>query len=154
MTLKDNCMCLEDLEQRTARIKMSEETDTAVSPRLLAVSQPEPWTSSSVDGRRCSPFIQEPWWGYDSLSLKMAGLNKDHGEKDKTSESSYGTQEVVARTLSLASLSPERGTGIKRFTLLELITLGCAPKWKQFWQAIIRCLFSSQLSNISRFSVK
>lgn len=36
----------------------------------------------SVDGRRCSPFIQEALMrGHDSLSLKMAGLNKDHGEE-------------------------------------------------------------------------
>lgn len=44
--------------------------------------------------------------GHDSLSLKMAGLNKDHGEKDKTSESSYGTQEVVARGDALGQPEP------------------------------------------------
>lgn len=67
--------------------------------------------------------------GHDSLSLEMAGLNKDHGEKDKTSESSYGTQEGVAQGDALGQSEPQKGNRDKEIhPLLELITLGCAPK--------------------------
>lgn len=63
---------------------MSEDEDTAVSPRLLAVSQPEPL--DQLIGRwkeMLSVYPGALMRGHDSLSLKMAGLNKDHGEKIK-----------------------------------------------------------------------
>lgn len=150
MTLKDNCMCLEDLEQRTARIKNEWGTDTAVSPRLLAVSQPEPL--DQLIGRwkeMLSIYPGALMRGHDSLSLEMAGLNKDHGEKDKTSESSYGTQEGVARGDALGQPEPWKGTGIKRFTLCWNELPLAVPLNESNFAAIIRCLFSSQLSNIS-----
>ena len=83
MTLKDNCMCLEDLEQRTARIKDEWGPDTAVSSCLFAVSQPEP-LDQLIHRWKEMLSISRPgalMRGRDSLSLEMKGLNKDHGEK-------------------------------------------------------------------------
>lgn len=60
--------------------------------------------------------------GRDSLSLEMTGLNKDHGEKNKTSESVIafaimGHRKGWHRERFLTSLSPESGKRIKRFIL-------------------------------------
>ena len=48
MTLKDNCMCLEDLEQRTARLKMSEGQILLSALVCLPCHSQSPWTGSSL----------------------------------------------------------------------------------------------------------
>ena len=61
--------------------------------------------------------------GRDSLSLEMKGLSKDHGEKNKRSESVAamfaikGHRKGWCREMFLTSLSPETRDGIKRFIL-------------------------------------